>query len=500
MSTAKKILGSTAIQVFGRIITALASAALVNVLSNYLGIAGYGQYAAVYELLALFTILADFGLFVIAVREMSRDKADRSFILGNILGMRIMTSVIALGLAIGWVYAVQKYEGTWVPLGVLISSLGVLFTLMQGTLSSILQVELKMLHATLPQVLGRLLNIAWVLVIIFYVFSGGASLEAFAWIMAGSVVTNFFTLIWTYVVARKIVPIRPRFEGTYWWQILKRDFPYGLALVLGTVYFRIDSTLIPLLREKDGYEQLGIYSVAMRILEILNILPVYFMNSSLPTLVRRTEEGKGDDARVFQMCFDFLLIIALPMAAGLFLLAYPVVSLIAADEFLSQTSEGFFGSDFALQILVFSMIFSFFGNLFTFGLIALGKQNQLLWICGFAAFFNIALNWFLIPIYGFIGAAVMTVVTEFMVFAMAWWAYRRYVTHRLNLGGVWKVILSTLIMTGGVWLIKDPLLGALGSLGALPLSAFGALIYGACLYLFKGIPENLKQKILSRAS
>jgi O-antigen/teichoic acid export membrane protein len=72
MSLARKILSNTASQVAGRFATAFLAVVVVKILTVYLGQSGYGQYATIYEFLAFFGAFADFGIFTIAVREMSR--------------------------------------------------------------------------------------------------------------------------------------------------------------------------------------------------------------------------------------------------------------------------------------------------------------------------------------------------------------------------------------------------------------------------------------------
>jgi len=48
-------------------------------------------------------------------------------------------------------------------------------------------------------------------------------------------------------------------------------------------------------------------------------------------------------------------------------------------------------------------------------LIIYGKQKLLIYIYAAGALFNLILNLFLIPIYGFIAAAATTVISEFLI-------------------------------------------------------------------------------------
>ena len=85
MNTAQKVLGNTAIQAVGRLTTAAVSIIVLKLISTYLGKSGYGAYTTVYEFLAFFAIIADFGIFQIAVKEMSAHPDRRREIFGNVL-------------------------------------------------------------------------------------------------------------------------------------------------------------------------------------------------------------------------------------------------------------------------------------------------------------------------------------------------------------------------------------------------------------------------------
>ena len=62
MSIARKILENTFVQVLGKLITALLSIFVLKIITRYLGTSGYGDYTTIYQYLAFFGIIADFGI------------------------------------------------------------------------------------------------------------------------------------------------------------------------------------------------------------------------------------------------------------------------------------------------------------------------------------------------------------------------------------------------------------------------------------------------------
>src|SRR3990167_1808204 len=178
MSMARKILSNTFIQIGGKIVGALISVVIVKLITNFLSVEGYGQYVSVYEFLAFFGIIADLGLFTIAVREMAKNEQPSEFILGNILSMRTLFSVGAMGLAILVAFIVPQYQGTYIPIGVAIASISVFFSILNGTVSSVLQIHLKMQYPTIALVVGKIVSVGYMIYVILVAFQA-PSAEAF---------------------------------------------------------------------------------------------------------------------------------------------------------------------------------------------------------------------------------------------------------------------------------------------------------------------------------
>ena len=172
----------------GRAVMAASSVVILKIITGFLSVEEYGMYSSIYEFLAFFGIAADLGLFTIAVREMSKEERERSFVMSNIFGMRMALAVSMMALAVITVFLIPNFTGTYIPVGVAIASMAVFLAIMHGTVSRVLQVELKMQYATLGLVLGKLLSLAWMVAVIFWFYAGDPSAEAFYMlIVAGTV-------------------------------------------------------------------------------------------------------------------------------------------------------------------------------------------------------------------------------------------------------------------------------------------------------------------------
>lgn len=495
MSIAKKILSNTAVQVAGRGFNALLSIFILRLITGFLAVEMYGYYTSIYDFLAFFGIAADLGLFTIAVREMGKGQRDRSFIASNILGMRMFLAMTSMALAVIVAFMIPAHAGTPMGVGIAIASMAVFLGIMHGTVSTVLQVELKMERATIGLVLGKVFTVLWMIAVVYWWHAGDRSMQAFYQLMVAGVVGNLVAFLYTFCYAARHAKFRPQFDPGYWKEIMTTSAPYGLALILNMVYFRIDGLMILYMK---GPQEAAFYGPAVRVMEILSIIPVYFMNSVLPTLSKAVAEA-GQVARVtaakvrniLKHSFSFLWLLALPMVSGLALVAYPVIALISDNpELLSDVSAGIYGADWALQILAFAMGFAFLNALFTYSMVAVNRQNMLLWINGSAAIFNIVANYFVIPNLGIRGAALTSVATEAFILTAAFLVARRYVQFSFDWKLMGKVLLAVAAMTGVVWYLRDSAYDLFGlkNLGILLVAGLGAVVYAGILLALKAVP------------
>ena len=460
---------------------------IVKLITNYLGVEGYGRYAAIYEFLAFFGIAADLGLFTIGVREMAKEDSQekREYVLANIITLRMILCTVVMAIAIVSAYFIPQYND--LHLGIAIASIAVFLSIIQSALASLLQLNLKMQYAALAQVAGTVVALSYMIYVAFYGFANNVG-DGFYHLIFAGVVGNVVLVFVTYLAARKYGRIRFGTDFKYIRSVFVRCLPYGLALVLNMIYFRIGSIMLLLMQ---GPTEVGLYSVPMRILEILSLVPVFFMNSVLPVLTRHIKEASSRVKDILKYSFDFLFMAAVPMVVGTFVLAYSLIFVISSEEFLSRIDEGFYGSDIVMKILMIAMMISFINNLFIYSIIATNHQNKLLWINGSCAILNVCLNLFLIPQFGARGAAITAVLTEMLLFVLAFSVARRYLKFTFSFGTVWKVSLAGTLMGLSVWALRDISYSYIQNMNVLLLIPLGGVVYSGMLLLTKGIPKEL---------
>ena len=494
MTVARKILSNTAAQIVGKGASAVLSLVGVKIITYYLGQGSYGQYSYVYEFFALFAIIADFGLFTIAVREMSNDEENIPKILGNVLTLRVIIGLITFTGIITAGFLIPSHHGTQIPYAIMIAATASLLGLINGIITSVLQQKYEMQYDAIIKVIGKLVQIVYMLLTAFVFFSDDVYTGFYHLFWAG-VVSSGAMVILSVLFVRRHTEIRFRMDKDLMKKLLKKAAPYGLALFLSNLYFRIDGVLIYNIR---GAQEEGLYAVAIRIREALALLPLFFMNAVLPTLTKFIKDKNESYKKVLQYTFDFQFMMSVPFLVGGFLLAIPLIHLVSTPEYVSRFSEGFYGSDVALQIILFSFVVGSLNIIFNYTLIAIGKQSKLLWINGSCAIFNLVANLIVVPTYGFRGSAVATVLSEMIVLTMVFITAKKYLPFSISFGRAAKIIVSALSMGLAVLLLEKPLLGSLGQYGTLLLVMIGGLVYIGSLFATKAVTKDLIKMVSRR--
>lgn len=471
MSIARKILSNTAIQVTGKLITAVLSIVIIKYITSLETIPSLSglpaEYKLIYTYLMFFGILADFGLFTIAVREMSQSQSDEEThnILSNIFGMRLMTIVLAMGMASLFVFLIPFENYTdQVKLGVAIAAITTVFTMLTSTTSSILQVRLKMWVPTISLVIGKIIMATYIIYTVTYF----QTIEnAFYHLIGAGILGTFVSFCITFSYTKTLIPFSPKFEKEYWKKILKEALPYGLAIILGTIYLKVDILFLSVMRPK---EEIALYGYPASMIELLLILPIYFMNSTLPTLSRAFKNNQEQIKKIFSLAFNFLYTMALPMTIGGIILARPLMALITNDAFLTGNTASTYGADFAFQVLLIPCAIAYLTTLLSFTIIASGNQGKLLKINIIAVLFNIIANLILIPTYGFPAAAITTLASELLLFSITLWESKKYADLYFDWSTLIKISLGGAIMGVFVYISQS-------TIPTIPLIGIAALIY-----------------------
>ncbi len=469
MSLTRKVFYNTTIQVIGKAVAIAISVGLVMVLTRYFGTKGYGDYATILTYLGFAGIIVDMGFFSITVREISKPRANIPKIVSNVLSLRIFLSILLFGGAVGLVF-LMPYSMT-IKLGISIAAIAYLFISLRQIGVSVFQAKLKMDRNAVIDVVTRLLN----LILVFAFIKLGYGLLA---VMVALIIANGLGFLLTLILARKFTRIYFTIDRKLWKRLFWEAVPMAIALVLMKIYFQFDIILLSIMK---GSHDVGVYSAAYKVLEVLITLPVMLMGSILPSLTfHATKKHFKRVKHLFKKSFDVLMIIALPITVGGVILAAPLMNFVAGDKFA--------GSEKVLVWILIALSFIFMNHVIGHTLIAHNRQQRLIWQGVLGVVINLGLNLILIPRYSYTGAAVATVITEAAVLFLMVILVGKELKLWPNLVNPLKILASVFGMGVVVYFLSEFNL-------IIPM-VIGGMVYFGLLYLFRVVDKGLIFSVL----
>jgi len=469
MTLISKIAYNTLVSAGARLIGVALSLISLGFIARYLGQEGFGNYALILAFLSIFNILADFGLYSLMTKEISRPGADERKIASNIFTLRIVILLISLGTAFiaVWFFA-YPFQ---VKIGVAIGAVAFLFLSASQVLMGIFQKYLRIDKAGFAEVVGRIIQLGLVIFFIHLDLGLLAILVALIISAASIFILNFF-------FARKYVPLGLAFDFNLWKKLIKAALPIGISIVLTLIYFKIDSIFLSLSfinrSSVNPIIDVGIYNIAYKVLEGIIFFPAMLTGLIMPLLSKYAFFKPEEFKKIYQKALDVLIIFIVPLIIGLLILALPIVVLIGGKEFSVSAP--------VLRILAFAIGLISLGNLFGRAIIALDKQKAGAWIYFGGMVFNVLANLIFIPKYSYFGAAMTTVFTELLVTILMLILIWKTILYFPSFKIIFKALFAGLTMGAVIYYFQD--------WNLFLLVILGITVYIGMLYLIGGIKKE----------
>jgi len=276
-----------------------------------------------------------------------------------------------------------------------------------------------------------------------------------------------------YIIIRQIGFSWPSFAN------LRSYLKYGLPLIVNDAIMWIMQFSN---RYMIGYflvdEDVGIYSAACRLANVIYLLPTALRTVLFPTISKSYDEGDIARTKMYlKYSLKYLMMLLIPAAFGLSVLAAPLIRIVSTAEFSG-------GSVVIPYIAGGWIVFSFY-QVCLYILHLTKRTYWILRLISISAALNIALNIVLIPLLGILGAAVATLVAYGILGLLTLIISFRYFKFDLGLPFIMKSAVASGIMTVIIWLLHPQ------ELTLVILSILlGIVIYIAVMLLLKAISRK----------
>jgi O-antigen/teichoic acid export membrane protein len=361
--------------------------------ARYLGPEQFGIFSYALALVGLFSAFAPLGLDDIIVRDIVKNPACRDETLGTSFFLTLIGGVASFLAALGTILVLRADDSLshWlvgiIAAGVIFQS----FNVIEVWFHSQVQARYVVFAKSAAFFLCSLIKIILILT--------GQTLIAFAWVATLEVAVGSAGLIVAYTSLGNRIPCW-RFSLKRAGRLLHDSWPLLFSGIVIMIYMRIDQVM---LGEMTGSEEVGIYSVAVRLTEIWMFIPMAIFWSVFPAVVEARESDETLLYERLQRLYNLMALAAYAVAVPMTLLAGWLVDALYGEAFTRAGAM--------LAALIWATVFS---NLEIARSAFLSSMNwtRIYFVTVLlGCLLNIVLNFLLIPRYGGMGAVVASLIS-----------------------------------------------------------------------------------------
>ncbi len=402
--------------------------------ARYLGPEQYGKFAYVIAFLAIFQALSTLGIDSIVIRDIAKRREVANQVLGTALKLRLFASVISFLAALLTIYIIDA-EKADIQLLVFLVGVGIIFQsadIADLWFQSQSQSRRTVVAKAIAYVIGAVVKVSLII--------KGAPLWYFAAASGGEAALSAILL---YISYKKYPVLK-----TWAWNIdvalsmLRQSWPLLLSSVSIIIYMKSSQLII---NEVVDSASVGIYSIAQSLSELWYFLPTALCASVAPVIARKKAESELAYNVALQNLFSLMWIFSITISIVIAFFSELIVTSIFGPAYLSSAA--------ILSIHIFTLIPVCIGVTQSLWLINENKSYLALYQAIVGAIFSIGLNILFISKFGTIGAAIATVVSQFIqafaVNALLAPALFRIQTISLiaNIYRLWKIISNIISAT-----------------------------------------------------
>lgn len=378
---------------FGDNILRMGVGLLVGIwVARYLGPEKFGLFSYALAFVALFSPLASLGLDDIGVRNLVRDPARKETTLGTAFILKLMGGVVSFVAATGSILVLRPADSLslWLVGIIAAGAIFQAFNVIDFWFNSQVQAKYAVFARNGAFLICAAIKVALII--------AGAPLIAFAWVSLFEVIVGSAGLVVAY--RSKGGRLREWRSGLGMAKTLLRDsWPLVFSAIAIIVYLRIDQVM---LGEMVGSEEVGIYSVAVRLAEVWYFIPTAVYWSVLPSIVEAREKSDALFYDRLQKYYNLMALIAYAIAVPVTFLAGWLVPALFGEAYSRAGTM--------LAILIWANVFIYLEVARSSFFTAMNWNKIYFVTLLLGAVINILLNLFLIPRYGGVGAATASLI------------------------------------------------------------------------------------------
>lgn len=397
----KKVAKNSSWIVFQNIFTMILGVVITGVIARYFGTEKYGIFNYILSITSLFSGIASIGIYHIATKDLTQRPEDEGKILGTSFTIRLIAAILLIIAAETTVCIMTHNDSTSMVIGILLS-LMMLFSCSE-VIDYYATANLKVKYLAVSKCISYI--IFAVLKILIVVLKLDIRYYTATYLIEGIIYAIFLSISYKLIHKNIGKTCKWSFDKDYAKKLLSNCWYFALSSIMVTIYMRIDQVMLGKMIEDKS--QVGIYSAAVRIAEMWAFVPNSIISSFKPVIMKyKGENNNKEYVKNLQRLYDISSLVSILFAIGITIFARLIIVILYGKAFLEASK--------ILYILIWGIWFGILGNVHYVWLICENKGKYSLFYSATGSISNIIFNAILIPKYGMYGAAIATLISQFI--------------------------------------------------------------------------------------
>jgi PST family polysaccharide transporter len=353
-----------------------------------------GLFGTLSFLLAAVTVLMPImalGLNSLVTRELMRRPDETMSILGSAIGLRLLAGLLIAALAVLAAHQLLP------PSHRILFAVLVVASISQGFF--VIDFWLQARSANRYGVIVRLAVLLLVSIARLLAIYLDAGIDTFVYLLCAEwlVLALCYCQLYRRYGGLFTKLTLTRLETTH---LLRQSRWLWFTAIAAVLVLKVDQLMLAYLVNDQA---VGIYAAAARLSEVWYLLPVALMTGYFPKLMEAKQTGSPEYMRTLQQLCDFLLWAGIAVAVFITLTADYLVPLLYGQAYIESVE--------VLVIHVWAGVFFFTAALLNRWLLIEDALVAAFYVQAVGATANIGFNFWLIPQYGVVGAAIATLLS-----------------------------------------------------------------------------------------
>jgi O-antigen/teichoic acid export membrane protein len=396
----KQILKNSAVYVSGSIIVQVLGFIGLIFLMQFLPVSDYGKYIYIIEFISIFAFFSDGGFTQNIIKESSQNPDKIQNIYSKAQSAQFLISGLMLLLILGICFCSNSQTDFYY---LMIFGLSVVASSLFAPMLAIFIASGRKELIFYKDLTLSALKLIFILAGIYL----KAPLGYFIFLGFINPLVLLFLLFYTKIKEDFPYLFTPKINFSKSFSFIKQSIIFTVLMAANVIYNKID---VIMLEKMIGSAEVGYYSGATRFIYPFMFISGAFMTAIFPSLAKYSND-KDKFKGIQYLALYYLGGIGIVLSTVLFL----------GSDLLFNF---FFDFKYNQSVPTFNVLVWYLAIVFIYGsisnnLVALGKVKFLVILNLIMIFANVALNFYLIPNYGALGAAIATILCELLILITA---------------------------------------------------------------------------------